>query len=270
MSTEHLTPVERAQDLVIARNTCGLSQAEADELRDLLSDIRPDDIANIERTVDATRRAVLVAPAMPDALRERLMQSARSKVADAVRSSPQGPASAPARSEPLPFPAPKPPSTLWRALAVAACIAVGVLATQLYLHPSAGPNAKSLSAAQVDAAADVVRTPFKPGEGPLSGATGEIVWSDALQGGYMKLTGVKPNDPAAMQYQLWIVDPSRDAKPVDGGVFDIAQASTRDGSVIVPFSSRLKVASPKVFAITAEKPGGVVVSAGPLIMVASR
>ena len=68
------------------------------------------------------------------------------------------------------------------------------------------------------------------------------------------------------QYQLWIVDPERAAQPVDGGVFDV-QAGTRE--VIIPINAKLAVNNPAAFAITLEKPGGVVVSAGPLLVVAS-
>jgi hypothetical protein len=49
-------------------------------------------------------------------------------------------------------------------------------------------------------------------------------------------------------------------------VFDVASS----GEVIVPFESRLSVRGPAAFAITAEKPGGVVVSGGPLLMVAAK
>jgi len=55
---------------------------------------------------------------------------------------------------------------------------------------------------------------------------------------------------------LWIIDPSRDEKPIDGGVFDI----TSDIESIVPINAKLAVGQPTVFAITVEKPGGVVVS----------
>jgi len=43
---------------------------------------------------------------------------------------------------------------------------------------------------------------------------------------------------------------------VDGGVFDI----TDDGKVIVPIEAKLPVGAPTLFAITVERPGGVVVS----------
>lgn len=64
-------------------------------------------------------------------------------------------------------------------------------------------------------------------------------------------------DPAQRQYQLWIFDRNQDEKtPVDGGVFDI----TSDGEVIIPIRAKLRVAEAYLFAVTIEKPGGVVVS----------
>jgi hypothetical protein len=88
-------------------------------------------------------------------------------------------------------------------------------------------------------------------------ATGDVVWSAAQQKGYMRFVGLKPNDPTQYQYQLWIFDKTRDqAFPVDGGVFDVSS----DGEVIVPISPKLHVNELAMFAVTVEKPGGVVVS----------
>jgi hypothetical protein len=86
---------------------------------------------------------------------------------------------------------------------------------------------------------------------------GEVVWSDAEQKGFMKFTGLAANDIAKETYQLWIFDETQKAEtPIDGGVFDIKQ----NGEVIIPIDAKLKVQNPKMFAITVEKPGGVVVS----------
>jgi len=79
------------------------------------------------------------------------------------------------------------------------------------------------------------------------------------QKGYMHFHGLEPNDPVKSQYQLWIFDPARpawEAKPVDGGVFDVSSS----GDVIVAVDPKLSVSSPSLFAVTMEVPGGVVVS----------
>jgi hypothetical protein len=89
------------------------------------------------------------------------------------------------------------------------------------------------------------------------GATGDVVWSAAQQKGYMRFVGLQVNDPSQFEYQLWIFDKTRDqAFPVDGGVFDVGS----NGEVIVPISPKLHVNDLALFAVTVEKPGGVVVS----------
>lgn len=106
-------------------------------------------------------------------------------------------------------------------------------------------------------AKDLIESTFS-GLGDFKQAGGSVVWSDTLQQGFMKLSGIPVNDPKKSQYQLWIVDPTRDADaPVDGGVFDIPT----DGSpVIVPITAKLALTNPKAFVITLEQPGGVVKS----------
>ena len=95
-------------------------------------------------------------------------------------------------------------------------------------------------------------------EGAAPGASGDVVWSDARQEGYMRFSNFAANDPTVEQYQLWIFDAERSADyPVDGGVFDIPAGSDE---VVVPIRAKLPVNRATLFAITVEKPGGVVVS----------
>jgi type II secretory pathway component PulM len=89
------------------------------------------------------------------------------------------------------------------------------------------------------------------------GATGDVVWSASAQQGFMRFKGLAANDAKQIQYQLWIFDADRpEATPVDGGVFDVAST----GEVVVPISAKLAVGKPTLFAVTVERPGGVVVS----------
>jgi anti-sigma-K factor RskA len=105
-------------------------------------------------------------------------------------------------------------------------------------------------------ATDLIERQFT-GLGDFAQASGKVVWSDAAQQGYMTLQGIPANDPQKAQYQLWIVDPTRDEAPVDGGVFDIPA----DGSpVLVPIVAKLALKNPQAFVITLEQPGGVVKS----------
>ncbi len=108
----------------------------------------------------------------------------------------------------------------------------------------------------ISEAGDLIKSKFG-GTEDFKQMSGTVVWSDELQEGYMSLTNLPANDPDANQYQLWIVDPDRDEKPVDGGVFDI---SASDGTAIIPIRNPLVVTRPQAFVITLEQPGGVVVS----------
>ena len=102
------------------------------------------------------------------------------------------------------------------------------------------------------------------GDPAFDRVSGYVRWDAAAQQGVMRLDGMPVNDPALAQYQLWIVDPQRDANPVDGGVFDLTE-----GENLVAIDAKLQIVGAKAFAITLEQPGGVVVSEGPLLVIAS-
>ncbi len=73
----------------------------------------------------------------------------------------------------------------------------------------------------------------------------------------MRFRGLPVNTPSKEQYQLWIFDRNQsDQTPIDGGVFDI----TSTEEVIIPINAKLYVQDAYMFAVTIEKPGGVVVS----------
>jgi len=125
------------------------------------------------------------------------------------------------------------------------------------------PAAKTPTAAEartelLATAKDVTTLAWTATQDPNAvGASGDVVWSASAQRGFMRFKGLAANDLKAITYQLWIFDKDRDqAFPVDGGVFDIAST----GEVIVPITAKLHVDQPVLFAVTVEKPGGVVVS----------
>lgn len=153
----------------------------------------------------------------------------------------------------------------WAGWAAAAAIGLAFLVFGLPNSRGTGRVGTTELTATVDRAKDVVSWPFAGLTDEFKGAKGTVVWSSSLQKGYMKLSGVPVNAPTSAQYQLWIVDPARSKEPVDGGVFDIAGGA---GEVVVPIDAKLAIGTPAAFAITREKPGGVVVSAGPLLMAA--
>ena len=91
------------------------------------------------------------------------------------------------------------------------------------------------------------------------GARVDVVWDPVSQRGYLRFVGLAPNDPKVNQYQIWIFDGEGDPRyPVDGGVFDVP-ADARE--VLVPIHAAIRVHNAKAFAVTVERPGGVVVSA---------
>lgn len=132
-----------------------------------------------------------------------------------------------------------------------------------------GSEDRAEGRAKLLAMAGTVRTEWTATKDPAaSGAKGDVVWNAAEQKGYMRFSGLAKNDPRGAQYQLWIFDKTRDDKyPVDGGVFDVDQDS---GDVIVPITARLPVAQASLFAVTVEKPGGVVVSKRERIVVTAK
>jgi anti-sigma-K factor RskA len=154
-------------------------------------------------------------------------------------------------------------------VAVAACMALGVNVYLTRVNPpmTAGPGpSPTMAPAQLsprqmrdqllESAPDIERAEIGPGKEPYK-PSGDIVWSDAKQQGFIHVRGLPKNDPLKAQYQLWIFDENQDAKtPVDGGVFDVGS----EGDLVIPVDAKIRVKNPKVFAITVEKPGGVVVS----------
>ncbi|MEO0649727.1 MAG: hypothetical protein AAFZ65_03500 [Planctomycetota bacterium] len=113
----------------------------------------------------------------------------------------------------------------------------------------------------LESADDVVRVAWNTTPDPLVAGVdvgGEVIWSDSRQEGYMLFDAMRSNAQLDEQFQLWIFSSTQSADtPVDGGVFDVAASA---GKVVVPIDAKLAVEDPSLFAITLERPGGVVVS----------
>ena len=114
---------------------------------------------------------------------------------------------------------------------------------------------------------DTQRLEFASASDSYKGLSGEVIWNDEKQEGYMSLENLAVNDPTKNQYQLWIVDPERDELPVDGGVFDITQ---KDGTQIIPIRNALAITKPVAFVITLEQPGGVVKSKQEIVVALAK
>jgi hypothetical protein len=126
--------------------------------------------------------------------------------------------------------------------------------------PTVAPTPEKLTPAEererfLASARDAVQTLWTDPKNPQQ-VLGDIVWSNAEQKGFMRFRGLPANDPNRETYQLWIVDKTQ-KHPVDGGVFDVAPQT---GEIVIPIDAKLRIKEPTQFVVTAEKPGGVVVS----------
>jgi anti-sigma-K factor RskA len=256
---------EALLDLLVGRVTEGLTGAETEQLdRAIEGDagIDPDCLEPAAAAASvAFARADRRAARMPQALRARILERAVSGPAEVVflkdRREHEAP-TAPAARRP------------WLSGAAVGWYAAAALAVVLVLPrpQSSVPPAPTLNeqrAALLASAPDAITVPWLPSEqAGYEQVTGDVVWSDSAQQGFLRLVGLPANEPTLAQYQLWIIDPDRDEQPVDGGVFDVAAG----GQVLVPIDAKLAVEVPGAFALTLEQPGGVVVSDGPLLVVA--
>jgi hypothetical protein len=223
---------------------------------------------------------------MPEHVEREVLERARAFVV--AQAAAQAPA-APARVLPM-APTARPAAQeartepRWRGAgwwAAAACLALAVAgwwprATPAPVPPPAPAIVERTAPASPEEklaqAPDRVAIPWQATEDPAvagTAAAGEVVWSTGLQQGYMRFRGLPANDPTKNQYQLWIFDASQDERyPIDGGVFDVPAGQAE---VVVPIDPRLRVVKPTLFAVTVEKPGGVVVSSRErIVLVAPR
>lgn len=254
---------ERLLDLLAARATEGLDAEEQQELRDLLDRQHALHDDDLELAAAAAHVAAVEASGLeilPGGLRDKV-------IADAGQAVPAG-------GKVISFDRERPErrgfdlrGLGWYAAAAMLVLAIWAPWSRSVVEPPAAevPDLAAQRAQLVAEAGDVVTAEWAGAEAGYDGVSGDVVWSTARQAGFMRLRGLPANRPTEQQYQLWIVDPARDAEPVDGGVFDIPAGT---GEVLVPIDAKLAVGSPTVFAITLEQPGGVVVSEGPLLVVA--
>ena len=167
----------------------------------------------------------------------------------------------------------KPSISVWGWLGWAAA-AVACIALAINIYQNSGrrddiaglrtptPTPAPLSPTQLRerlmaSASDVVIADWGSGNVPGIEVAGDIVWSDSKQEGYMRFGNLPKNDVNVYTYQLWIFDETQDPKtPIDGGIFDV----NADGEIVVPINAKLRARGGKAFAITMEKPGGVMVS----------
>lgn len=259
---------EMMLDLLCDKFLYGLSDEEAKKLEELGYD--PAEAESIELTIAALSTAEFGAEAeMPARLHQKLAAAAAGQKA----------AMSPAEKEEAPLPQREivlsgdNRGSWFGWLGWATAAASIALAVTLFLNdksdlkvdavPTPTPvQEERLDPGQmrqrlIESGGEVIMAEWASGNVKDVAVTGDVVWSDEKQAGYMRFRGLPKNDPNRETYQLWIFDETQSEKtPIDGGVFDVGA----DGEVIVPIDARLKTRNPKAFAVTVEKPGGVVVS----------
>jgi len=290
MSRSAMPHDDRLRELLAERALGGLTAEEAREL----SSVQDTDRAELEfaEALVAVELAVGTnepAP-MPPALRQRL-EAAADAFAQGRTPQPEAAPASPApvtagRIEPARRASPWFAAGGW--IAAAACVAI-LIFSQIISAPTAPEGERitdgtptgglesaplaSQRRALLATAADVQTFEWHPwaleGEGPeIRQVTGDVVWSESRQEGFMRFRGLPANDPGELQYQLWIVDrrglfdETGQSARISGGVFDASDAwrDPQTGDLIVPIRARLQVQGAAAFAVTIEEPGGTWVS----------
>jgi anti-sigma-K factor RskA len=263
---------EKLRDLLADRATVGLSEEEASQLDELLGS--SDEAESFELAAAAIALAETKMEPMPAGLEAKLARSAdeyfgsaKEEIHESIHDQP---------TQAFKWEEPKPSRSFfdwfgWAAAAMA-CVALGLTiffyqdqitdlqakVGQLSATPTPSPSLAELRDRMKASGGQITQAEWTKGNvKETEGVTGEVVWSDAEQKGYMTFRGLPVNDANLQAYQLWMFeDANLEPYPKDGGVFNV----TANGEVIIPINAKLRTVNPKAFAITIEKPGGVVVS----------
>ena len=271
-------PDEALLDLIIKQATEGLSPAEQRMFEALDGEAASLARRDIERAAAAvTLAAKTDGGALPPALAQKLLQQAEAHFAPSVATKIADLGTARSQRD-APPPRTASRSGLMGWFAAAACLVLalfGWLRTvpggepvvqtvpQVPAPPAVAPALPPTPAeerATLMAKTDSLKITLSATKDPVArGVSGDVVWDPETQKGYFHFVGLARNDPKVHQYQIWIFDAGRDKRyPVDGGVFDVPADSNE---IIIPIHAALAVLKPAAFAVTVEKPGGVVVTA---------
>jgi len=96
-------------------------------------------------------------------------------------------------------------------------------------------------------------------------AEGELIWSQKLQCGLIRVKGLPPNDPQREQYQVWIRDSHRPHDhPIGAGVFNVGPS----GEAVLLIHPRIVVHAHDRFFISREPSGGSILPCGRMLLTA--
>ncbi len=271
-------PHERALELQADKAVFGLSAEEVAELNALLGDEAADE--GLELELAAAALAASMSSADREPMPASLRQKVKARLDSEIKSAPTLRISEPmVRETAKPVAPPAPVVTTqrkWGPLAYtgwAAAASLAIVAGALWFGRSkptpVGPIASERESPEVrrrrlvEAGAQPLtwlawaEQTGQEGGPEVPGVTGDVVWSENREEGYMRFVGLTPNDPSKEQYQLWIVDSELGMQQrISGGVFNVSET----GEVVVPIRPALDFGKPVAFAVTIERPGGVWVS----------
>jgi anti-sigma-K factor RskA len=241
---------DRLLELLADRATQGLSADERRELERLIAEnpgINPE-VLELTAAALANATAGPVEP-VPAGLRATLAAAAEQWIGQDT--------SVVAKIQPH---AQRPKTAVWSGwLVAAACLALAAVAWWPRL-PKPDMAAQRLAMMGQPRSTTMPLAPFVMGDAheppEVLGVTGDVVWNESAQRGFIRLAGLPPKDPAKEQYQIWLVDDRGMNFRINGGVFD----STSAQEMIVPITPDLHTRGVKAVAVTIEPPGGVVVS----------
>jgi hypothetical protein len=278
-----MTP-DRLIDLLVKRASEGVTTQEQAEIERLSASVKGADLESIERAAAAVALAGIDEEPMPADVRARLEKTATDFVAsggfanatrgDASTGLPPSDELAARRARQQARTSSAGSRLAWFAAAASLLVAIAgwwprlqgtderprVVETPTTVEaPKAEPTPAEQMEKMLASTQGLVQGNWTaPGDPATNPVAGDVVWDPRTQQGYMRFTGLRSNDPSQYQYQLWIFDAEQDERyPIDGGVFDVPAG---EGEVIVKIDPAIGVKSPVMFAVTAEKPGGVVVS----------
>ena len=259
---------ERLLDLLCKKASHGLTNEERTELQEIEKTIESSvDVDSLEMTAAAIAMSgVPASDTLPDHLKARILAQADDYFA--AQNTAESPAIPTVRE------IRRPSMPIWGWLGWAAAAAASLLlivniwnskpAETAVSNATPAPGTERLSPAQMRdrfmaavPSSEMVKAEWDKGNVPNLAISGDVVWSDKMQEGYLRFTNLPKNDTGVYTYQLWIFDENQDPKtPIDGGIFDV----NAEGEIIVPITAKLRARGAKAFAITMEKPGGVMVS----------
>ena len=257
---------ERMLELLADRAVYGAGMSNVEEFETLSKDfpeLAGDDSFELAASAFAVSE-IQVEDSMPHNLKASILQDADAYFGEMRAAEPES--SAPVEAEKSESSGP-----MWNwlgwAVAAAACIALvanvyftRLPAVDVAQQPTVPTKAEPTNSEKLQnllASADTIKVAWSASPAKVENLSGEVVWNDAKQEGYMVFKNLPVNDASKEQYQLWIFEDGKlEDHPKDGGVFDISDT----GEAVVPIDAKLAVKEPKAFAVTVEKPGGVVVS----------